>query len=785
MKSYEPVPDYFPVPPEKEGLNIDYRRIFFRALRRWYFVVLSLAIALTLAFLRNRYAERIYPVNASIVIKESQETGGGGELLYNNALIQPYRNYYNELYIIRSYPLIQSVLEDVNFGVQFFREGNILTSELYNFPVTVSVLNKEQMKRCSFNFQLLSDTSFQLQPNQENPAAPEKFSLNDTILYQGLMAVFSLKPGTNARSEIHSPVVFQYTAPEWITGGYVGRLGARWAEQGSGVIILSITGLNPQKEIAFLNGLIKRYQEHDLENKNAMATRTVEFISEQLGDISDSLQQVEGNLQRFKGENILTDLSSETNRVYTQMESVELERTEIIYRKNYYDYLTKYVSQDGNLDQVIMPSSVGLQDPVLSRFIEEMITIQMNLKLSVQAENNSNPLVRRQKERLEEIRRNVVELVRNQQATDKIREEFLDRRIRTLEDQLAGYPAAERRYVSIRRNYSLLENLYIFLLQKRAEASISKASSISDISIVNPPMAGGAISPRPAKNYTIAGLVGLAFPIGIFILLELLNTRIQSKEDVEKITSVPFIGGVGHKSSPDNKAVLASPKSAVSESFRALRSNLTYFLSDKQKIVVLITSSVSGEGKTFTTINLATVMALSGKRTLIVGADMRKPKLYGDFNLKNDTGLSSYLAGLKSFDDVIQQTGEANMDLVSGGPVPPNPSELVLNERMHQFFNEAKRRYDFVIVDSPPLAIVADAFVLNDHVDHMIYVIRQDYTPKQFLKSLDEHYKSGRVKNISLLLNDIFKSGPGYGYNYGYGYGYGYGKRKNGDGYYS
>jgi capsular exopolysaccharide synthesis family protein len=357
-----------------------------------------------------------------------------------------------------------------------------------------------------------------------------------------------------------------------------------------------------------------------------------------------------------------------------------------------------------------------------------------------------------------------------------------------MEDQLSGYPAAERKYIGIRRNYSLLENLYIFLLQKRAEASISRAASTSDIVMVNPPMAGAPISPKPAQNYLIAGVSGLALPLLVFILMEIFNTRIQSKDDIERFTSIPFIGGVGHKTTPDNRSVLLSPKSAVAESFRALRSNLTYFLGDKQKATVLITSSISGEGKTFTTINLASVFALSGKKTLVLGADMRKPKLFGDFGLPNNTGLSTYLVGLKEFEGVVQKTAEPNLDLVSGGPVPPNPSELVLTGRMKKFFEEARQRYDYIIIDSPPLAIVADAFVLADHADHMIFVTRQDHTPKQLLKSLDEHYRNGRLKNISLLLNDIFKSGPGYGYGYSYGYGYGYGyrysKRKNGDGYY-
>lgn len=784
--SYQESPsEFITTATEKEGLKIDYRRVLYRLSKYWYLVVLSFLTMLTVAFLYNRYAQRIYPVSASIIIKESQEAAGGGELLYSNVLVESYRNYFNELYIIKSFPLIQSVLEDLNFGVSFYREGNILTSELYDYPVTVQILNTDQVKTCNFNFRVLNGAEFELESAGSVQGGKNVFAFNDTILFHGMRAVFKRKPNAELTGHINVPVIFKYFAPEYLTGSYVGRLGANWAEKSSGVINLYISGANPEKERDFLTGFIKRYQEYDLENKNEIATRTIDFITDQLNGISDSLRSVENILERFKGKNVVTDLGRETSRIYEQMEGVELQRVEMIVRDNYYKYLTDYIKKDNNLDQVILPSSIGLNDDVLSGFITQMIQIQLDLKQVAGGDKLDNPLIREKRERLQQIRNSIIESVRNQQATDNIRQEFLNKRIRRLESQLSDFPEAERQYVSIRRNYSLMENLYIFLLQKRAEADISRAASTSDIVVVNPPMAGGPISPNPSKNYLLAASAGLAFPILIFVLLEILNTRIQSKEDIDKFTRIPFIGGVGHKISSDYKTVLAAPKSAVAESFRALRANLTYFLGERKNVIVLITSSISGEGKTFTTINLATVLALSGKNTLIVGADMRKPKLFSDFKLTNENGLSSYLVGLQTFDEVVQNTGEENLDLVSGGPVPPNPSELVLGSRMEAFFREARARYDYIIVDSPPLAIVADAFILADKADHMIFVTRQDYTPKQMLKSLDEHYKSGRIKNISLLLNDIFKSGPGYGYGYSYGYGYGYGKKKNGHGYYT
>jgi capsular exopolysaccharide synthesis family protein len=573
-----------------------------------------------------------------------------------------------------------------------------------------------------------------------------------------------------------------------MAGSYVGRLSASWAEKGAGVINLSITGNNPQKEMDFMNGLIKRYQIYDLEKKNLTASRTIDFINRQLSEISDSLRHVENVLEGFKSAHPNTNLSEEASRLYEKLEAVELQKTEILIHANYNQYLIDYIKNESNLDQVILPSSVGYDDGVLADLISKMISIELEMKRIVGNGSQENPLIQQKQASLNEIKRSIVESIKNQQNTDKIKDSFIKKQIQTLERQLDTLPAAERQYISISRNYSLLENLYVFLLQKRSEAGISKASATSDVEVVNRPMAGGPIYPKPFQNYLLAVLLGIGIPFALFFLMEYLNVRIQSREDIDKLTSIPFIGGVGHKKSGSNLAVIDSPKSMIAESFRALRSNLSYFVKKEQSTVILISSSISGEGKTFVSINLATVMAFSGKKTLIVGADLRRPKIFSDFNLANDKGLSTYLAGLNSFDEVVQNTGVENLDLVSGGPMPPNPSELMLRPEMKDFFKTAKERYDFIIIDSPPLAIVSDALLLNVHADHLLFLVRQNYTQKDFLKSVNEFYNSGRLENMSIVLNDIYKSGMGYGYGsgyaYGYGYSYSYGSKKNGYGYY-
>lgn len=788
MNKQELPPDFFFDQRPSEGFAIDFKRVLNRAVRFWYLIVLSVLIALSVAYLRNRYATRIYPVTASIIIKEAQDISEG-KLIYNNPLMSYHRNYLNELYIIKSYPIIQGVVEDLNFSVAFYREGNFLVTEAYDYiPVEAIVLNDGHSGGKKFIFTVQSAEEYTLGAADDDADLKEqRFAFGDTVAYGGLELLVNKRLPKTLLSYKGVPFILAYTPPRYLANSYVGSLNASWAEEGSGVINLDINGPDPNKNRDFLAGLIAHYQAYDLEKKTQTASRTVKFISGQLEGIRDSLQHVERQLERFKDDNVVTDLSAEALRLYQKLEALETQKTELIIRGNYYKYLTDYIRQTENLDQVILPTSVGIADPILTSLVSMMVEKQLELKMIGKA---NNPLVVEARRQINEIKQDIVESVENQKSTDQIKLNYLAKQISDAEKQLGYLPLAERKLVSIQRNYTLLENLYIFLLQKRSEAAISEASATSDIVLVNPPMqAGGAIVPKTGRNYAIALIISLVVPFGLFILLEIVNNKIQSKEDIEKITKAPFIGGVGHKTSEDNKVVLKNPKSMVAESFRSLRANLNYFTGGKQKGLFLVTSSISGEGKTFTTVNLATVFALSGKRTLIVGADLRRPKIFDDFNLENTTGLSTFLAGMHSYDAIVQKTSYENLDLISGGPVPPNPSELMLTTKMDELIERVKAAYDYVIIDTPPLSIVTDAFVLAKYVDHTVFVVRQNYTPKELLKTMDEFYQSGRLNKLSILLNDIHKSGPGYGYGYryGYGYGYGYGYResKSAHGYYT
>lgn len=778
---------------QSQGFTLDFKRVLSRAIRFWYVVVISLIVALSIAFYNTRYTQKVYPVSASIIIKEMQEMGGA-ELLYKNALIDPYRNYLNEPYIIRSYPLMEKVVKELNFHISFYREGYFMTTEAYDYiPVSASWCNPDEVKTGQFIFTLKDDKHYTLANFGDNQVVANSvlYLLNDSIQVDGYSLCVKKIPARSMQNYVGVPFLLSIQNPTSVAVSYSGRLSVEWAEEGAGIMNLSLTGTNFEKEIDFLNGLIKAYQERDLDNKNETAKRTISFIRKQLVEIKDSLRTVEFQLERFGNSSRVKDMSADAQRLLDKTETVEMQRAELLIRQNYFKYLNEYLNENTeNLDQVILPSSVGLSDPVLSSLLSKMIDLQLEIKLYVGAEGK-NPLVNSKSERIKEIKQNVLESVRTLQSTDKIKMDFLDRQMGQIEKQLSLLPASERQLISVQRNYSLLENLYVFLMQKLSEAEISKASNTSDVLLVNAPMRGGAISPNPTQNYSMAIILGLAIPLIIFVIFEVLNNKVQSKEDIDKMSSIPFIGGVGHNSSGNNLTVKEKPKSGVAESFRAMRSNLNYFTGNKTKQVFMVSSSISGEGKTFTTINLATVFALSGKRTLIVGADMRRPKIFEDFNRGNEVGLSTFLSGISDFNQVIQNTEIENLFLISGGPVPPNPSELLLTDRFETFIKNALEQFDYIIIDTPPLALVTDAFVISKFVNHTVFVLRQNYSPKAFVRSIDEYYQSGKLKNMSILLNDIYKSGLGYGYgqgyayHYGYSYGYGYGsKKKNGQGYY-
>ncbi len=783
--------------PSGGNSPINFRRVLARALRFWYIIILSLAGALAGAYVFNRYATRIFPVTASIIIKENEENLGA-KFLYNNELVNPYRNHYNEIFIMKSYPLLQEVVEQLHFDVAIFREGDIKTTEQYDADFPVKFYRVSGAAGKPFYFTARSGDRFEVSyPGlDDDPAKSNQFhdlAYGDTLAVNGYRLVVAKRGDVGPIQDQRFKVLFQ--DPFRLAQSYSNRLKLSWAQQGASVVDLEVQGPVAHKEIDFLKKFIERYQAYDVEKKTRESKLAIGFLDRQLLVTGDSLRQYESQVEAFKRKNITTNLKGETERLYARLLSFEEQKFKYQLTENYNQYVSELLKND-QYEGIFTPASVGVDDPVLAELITKLLEEQeqVNLYRSNQKKGadltQDNPTLVNKLNRIQFIKQDILKAIANARVTRQINQRFMDQQIGLVEKQLQSLPTTERELIDIQRNYALKETLYLFLLQKRAEAGLSEASTTSDIVVVNPPVAGAAITPKPLQNYGIALGLGLLLPLLGFVLAEMLNNKIQSREDIEQVTNLTVLGGIGHNPVTDPLVVLTKPKSGLAESFRALRSNLNYYTGKKDRQVFLVTSSIPGEGKSFTSLNLASVFALSGKRTLVIGADLRRPKLFEELNLRNEKGLSQYLSGMVTLDAIIQSSAITNLFLLPGGATPPNPSELLLKPEMKALMTQLQERFDVIILDTPPLGFVTDALVLAPLVDHVLYVVRQNFTPREALHALQDFVDHGQLPHASIVFNDLRRSGMGYGYDsYGYGYGYGYtysSKKKNqGGGYYS
>ncbi|MFZ6009148.1 MAG: polysaccharide biosynthesis tyrosine autokinase, partial [Bacteroidota bacterium] len=688
-----------------------------------------------------------------------------------------------------SFPLMQEVVEDLHFDVSMFREGDIKTTEYYDpdFPVDILVVPGSKRAGRPIYFTITSESTFDLTyeglEDQNEPAKSFKnMSFNDTVRINGYSLYFRKKTSVHDFIGVNLLVTFQ--DPFSVAKAYSGKLSVTWAQPGSSVVDLEIRGPIQRKGIDFLNRFIERYQVYDVEKKTRESKMAISFLDRQLQVIGDSLRQFEDQVERFKKRNLITDLQTESDRLYQKLTGYEEQNFKFSLSENYFQYVEGLLSND-NYAGIFTPNSVGIDDPILAELITQLLEEQAQVNLyKTNADRGvdkslENPALMSKVQRINYIKKDIGKAIENARTTQRINQKFIQEQVRLLEEQLRKMPSTERELVDIQRNYHLRETLYVFLLQKRAEAGLSEASTTSDIVVVNPPVAGASISPKSTQNYGIALGFGLLLPLIAFVLAEWINDRVQSREDIEQVTNVSIIGGIGHNPSADPMVIFSRPKSAMAESFRALRSNLSYFTSGKDHQVFMVTSSIPGEGKSFATLNLASVFSLAGKKTLVIGADLRKPKLFDELNLKNEKGLSQYLSGMATLEEIIQPSVHENLYLIAGGVTPPNPSELLLKPEMGSLLRLLREQFNYVILDTPPLALIADAFVLAAHADHTLFMVRQDYTPRSVLQALQEYYASGKVSKVSIVFNDLRKKGMGYGYH-GYGYDYGYGSRSRG-----
>jgi len=553
-------------------------------------------------------------------------------------------------------------------------------------------------------------------------------------------------------------------------------------EKAGSILKLGMEGTNKARMVDYLNTTVDVLIRRQLENKNKFADNTIKFIDVTLHEMEKQLADSGDDLKDFSRSNSILDLEDKGANFKQQLTEFDARKDEVERKIAYLTTLKNYLKNSVDYAKLPAPTVAGIEDPNIVSNVSKLISLSVDRSALIYSAKGKIFYERIDNE-ISSVKNVLLENANSLRSALQYDLNSVNDKLNELDNEIKKLPETNQAYLNISRKYDLSNNIYNTYLQKKSEASIVKAANLSDIQFIDPAkdVGGGLIGPKTSVNYVLAFFVGLLIPLILVFLIFFISNTIQNITDISSLTQLPLIGIVGVKYSDSNLSVYERPKSALSESFRAIRSSLQ-FLYKKQSVdgakTLMLTSSVSGEGKTFCSINIATVFALSEKKTIILGLDLRKPKIFDDFNIQNDIGAVNYLIGQKSLDEVIQHTHIPYLDVITSGPIPPNPSELILGDTMRTLIDELKKRYDYIILDTPPVGLVSDALELAQYSDVTLYIVRQNFTKKEMLTLLNNRTKRGELNNISIIFNGYenkAKYGVGYGYGYGYGYSYGYG----------
>jgi len=771
--------------------SIDIKKYLFKFLANWYWFALALSVALAIAYMVNRYSEPTYTISSSVIIgNEEAETGTINALISELGMRRRMMRaeVVNEIAILKSYSMARKTIEELDFDITYVGVGRREIAEAkqyHNNPFTVIPdTGFVQRKGYRIDIRILSATHYLLEINdsyniKKELKFGEKFQHEDFSFKIVLTnpETFTYNPATSNK------YYFYFNDINSLAKQYRGKLNVEANDERGSVLTLRISGFVPEKIAAYLNKLSQVYIQSDLTEKNRQAQNTIEFIDEQLNIIVDSLNKTEKRLQEFRSNNQIFDLGQKGSLLVQDLNQLQKRKMEIEINNRYYDYIQEYLSSKLDSEPIVNPTSLNISNTALEDLVREYNEKLSQLNRYSLYANEASTNISILKQELAMLRSGLKEQVRTGQNLNEINSKKLNQEIAAIEKEINRLPQSERSLVNIEREYKLNNELYTFLLEKRAEAGIAKASNVSSNKILDQavPQNAQQQTPKRSQNYMIALVLGLGIPGAVILALDFLNTKIEDKKDIERNTNIPILGTVGHNDTHSEIAVYIDPKSSIAESFRTVRTNLQYVLRDQNQKVIMITSTISGEGKTFAAVNLSAIMAMANKKVLLVGLDLRKPSLHKIYDIPNETGISTYLSNQSNYGQIIKETYIDNLFLAPSGPIPPNPAELIETDQMQSFIEEAKKQFDYIILDTPPLALVTDALLISRFASANLFMVRQKYSSKHIFEFLNKLEHEKKLNNMHILVNDLKIPkyyGYSYGYAYGYGYGYGYTSRK-------
>lgn len=788
---------------EADDEKIDIQEVLFKYIIHWPWFVGAVLVCLIGAWIYLRMATPVYNISATVLIKDDKKGGNTGgmaglEELGLSGLISSSQNIDNELEVLRSKTLVKEVVNQLNLYVSYTDEDEFPSKNMYKTsPVIVSLTPQEAEKLSDpmiVEMSLYPQGSLDVGVTIGDKEYQKHFEKLPAVfpMDEGTLAFFqspdSLMANKDTTEESSAQNVRRITAkinsPMKVARVYCENLTIEPTSKTTSVAVISLKNSSLQRGQDFINQLLEMYNRNTNNDKNEIAQKTAELIDERIDIISKELGNTEANLENFKRNAGITDLTSEAQIALTGNAEYEKKRVENRTQISLLEDLRKYIR--GN-EYEVLPSNVGLQDAALVATIERYNEMLVERKRLLRTSTENNPAIVNLDTSIRAMKSNVQATLDGTLQGMLITKADLDREANRFSRRISDAPGQERQFVSIARQQEIKAGLYLMLLQKREENAITLAATANNAKIIDEAIADDIpVSPKRKIIYLIALVLGVGIPVGIIYLIGLTKFRLEGRADVEKLTTVPIVGDIpltDEKNEKDGSiAVFENQNNLMSETFRNIRTNLQFMLQNDKK-VILVTSTVSGEGKSFISANLAISLSLLGKKVVIVGLDIRKPGLNKVFRLSTkEKGITLYLANPDTDLMSLVQPSDVNKNLsiLPGGTVPPNPTELLARDGLDKAIEILKKNFDYVILDTAPVGMVTDTLLIGRVADLSVYVCRADYTHKVEYTLINELAEEKKLPNICTVINGVDLKRRKYGYYYGYGkYGkyYGYGKR--------
>lgn len=794
----------------------DFKKWFFLFFSNWYWLFTFFLVGLIIAFFAIKYTTPIYKFGSSVLIKSNDQRNLPEDMAmlggFSSANLE---NFQNQAILLKTESQILKTLDQLDFNVCYYTKGkfgvqeyslknisNAIKSSIYStnkyqereFYKENSLkvnLNPDHVQVLDAVFYLYLDGNGLLNvysqsenvtvhsfADKKNVSYLSNFAINEEVvlgeIIEGEHFSFIIEADEEELHEIlrENDLYFVIRDNKRLVKDFE-KINVSFASKGASIANMSLTGTCMNKTKTFLDKLMEVWIQSGLDQKNQIANKTITFIDQQLYGLGDTLGRMGTKLQRFRRSNKVVMPTVQVEAAYMKLQELEAETSKLKMQSSYYERLKGYLNKREDYTKLISPASVGIEQNALGEYIAQLAEVRAALYQYKGKENLNNPY-------LEQLQRKEETLLASLYENINSQKEYIDHQLNELWKQKVVLrkeqnllPGKEQQMNNIQRSYDLTNDLYTLLLGKRVEAQIQKASNMPDNEIVEPAYFIGKMKPKPLQILVAGGFLGVFIPSIFIFLRAFFNNRLQSKEDLESLCSVPVIGTIFHTKMKGDVITQKFPQDPVSESFRAIRTRLDYLTKGSSKKKLLVTSSISGEGKTFCAINIGGIFALAGKKTIVLGFDLRKPKLGEYVEVIENKGITTYLIGKNNLGEVIQNTKYKNLDCIVSGPIPPNPAELIDSNKTKELFKELEKTYDCIIIDTSPVGLITDSLLLKEYANACLFITRQQLTHKNFFTQNMRLLEEAQFKNVGLIMNDvkIKKFGEGYGYGYGYGYG--------------